>query len=175
VVRVSQPLSVSLLGLVLAALPVGSPLADPACRVLHAPLQPEGRDHGRYATEVAGWRLEIRNASAPRPAPSFNDDPLEVQDVGGRSACKIEGGVWEAGTFAILPGPRRLLAVESSGSTVDIALYDLTTCQPVRRLPVREGVVGFENGLVKQGGDCRGRTLATCRETLTVSASRLCH
>lgn len=173
--RLSQPLSVSLLGLALAGLPVGPAIADPACRVIHAPLQPQGRDHGHYATEVAGWRLEIRNASAPRPAPSFNDDPLEVHDVRGRSACKIEGGVWEAGTFAILPGPRRLLAVESSGSTVDIVLYDLVTCQPVRRLPVREGVVGFENDMVKQGGACRGRTLATCRETLTVSASRLCH
>jgi hypothetical protein len=173
--RFSEPLRVSLLGVVLAGLPAGYAFADPACRVIHAPLQPQGRDHGRYATEIEGWRLEIRNASAPRPAPSFNDDPLEVRDVTGRGACKIEGGVWEAGTFAILPGPRRLLAVESSGSTVDIALYDLTTCQPVRRLPIREGVVGFENGTVKQGGACRGRTLASCREAQTVSASRLCH
>lgn len=148
--------------------------AQEPCRVTPVALASTGAGHASYTATRGPWRLSIRNAEAPKPASAFNEDPLEVTDTRTGTTCRIEGGIWLPGGFALVDGKNRLAAIESSGSDVAVTVYDLASCRARQRLPVVSGVVAYQNGEVRIGEDCKGHALSSCRTSQAVPAATLC-
>jgi len=94
----------------------------------------------------------------------FPDPPLIVQDKLSKKTCVIEeGGIWIREEIYFSKDERYLLSGEYSGSSCDIASYDMHSCQPVKRLDVSDNCRWrIEGNQAVLGGKCSGDDFASC-------------
>jgi hypothetical protein len=109
-------------------LTLGPAAGAETCRLSSLRLNPT--ETVKYATYVGrGKNLDIVVTSdAGRPADSFSDPPYRIQNRDGKGDCGIVGGNWLANGLYLSADDKILVAVELSGSSTDVVLYETASC-----------------------------------------------
>jgi len=94
----------------------------------------------------------------------FPDPPLIVRNKQSNKICAIEeGGIWIREEIYFGQDERYLLSGEYSGSSCDIASYDMRTCQLVKRLDISESCRWrIEDNQALLGEKCSNDDFASC-------------
>jgi hypothetical protein len=97
------------------------------CRFSPVRLSPaEAAKYDTYVGKGKTLDLVLSNATG-KPADTFSD-PLHIRNHDGQGGCAIDGGNWTANGFYLSPDDKVLLALEFSGSSSELAIYETATC-----------------------------------------------
>jgi hypothetical protein len=137
------------------------------------PIRPENRRIFVGAGEKI--RVEFKNESDREAVKVFPEPPMIVRQVGARTNCEIDGGVWARDSVYLSADEEILLVLEFSGDLNHLVAYDTGNCRKLGDLDVSGGrwsVIGSE---IVLGTQCRTRDVASCKKKREIPVSKLCN
>ena len=124
----------------------------PMCRFSGVRMNPaEPRKYETYVGKGKSLDIVVTNSTG-QSTDSFSDPPYLIRKRDGSGECGIEGGNWPANGLYLSSDDRTLLALEFSGSTSTLVIYDTATC------------------MRKQAFDVSGASWNVTGDTITIAA-----
>lgn len=107
---------------------IAQPAGTPMCRFSGVRMNPaEPKKYETYVGKGKSLDIVVTNSSG-QPTDSFSDPPYIIRKRDGNGECGIEGGNWPANGLYLTSDDRTLLALEFSGSSSTLVIYDTETC-----------------------------------------------